>query len=49
MRTLATIRLAENHPCRVAFTDAFIDEDNRERAHFIALGYAFLRDRIGWK
>jgi prolyl oligopeptidase len=24
-------------------------KDNRERAHFIALGYAFLRDRIGWK
>jgi prolyl oligopeptidase len=23
-------------------------KDNRERAHFIALGYAFLRDRIGW-
>ena len=33
MRTLATIRLAENHPCRVAFTDAFIDEYNRERPH----------------
>ncbi|HTE38063.1 MAG TPA: prolyl oligopeptidase family serine peptidase, partial [Reyranella sp.] len=24
-------------------------KDNRERAHFSALGYAFLRDRIGWK
>lgn len=24
-------------------------KDNKERAHFIALGYAFLRDRIGWK
>eukprot|EP01037_Dinobryon_pediforme_P006653 gene6653-6723_t len=22
---------------------------NRERAHFVALGYAFLRDSIGWK
>ena len=33
MRTLATIRLAENHPCRVAFTDAFIDGYNRERPH----------------
>jgi len=24
-------------------------KDNRECAHFIASGYAFLRDRIGWK
>jgi prolyl oligopeptidase len=24
-------------------------KDNKERAHFIALGYGFLRDRIGWR
>ena len=24
-------------------------KDNRERAHFIALGYAFLRRAIGWE
>jgi prolyl oligopeptidase len=23
-------------------------KDNRERAHFMALGYAFLRKNIGW-